>query len=149
VLTFRDGVAALRAKWPGGKRPAYWEPSWFDQGQSATALAILQPVNANDIGAALGAGTNPIEELRGVRNFVCHRGPTSAPKIASSALKVGVQWERPSDIVNASVGGAIVFDTWITEPSRDRRRLLKQASGLVRGSTWSYGSWKEVPAGVA
>ena len=35
------------------------------------------------------------------------------------------------------------------EPSRDRRRLLKQASGLVRGSTWSYGSWKEVPAGVA
>jgi len=36
-----------------------------------------------------------------------------------------------------------------TEPSRDRRRLLKQASGLVRGSTWSYGSWKEVPAGVA
>jgi len=35
------------------------------------------------------------------------------------------------------------------EPSRDRRRLLKQAFGLVRGSTWSYGSWKEVPAGVA
>jgi len=37
----------------------------------------------------------------------------------------------------------------LAEPSRDRRRLLKQASGLVRGSTWSYGSWKEVPAGVA
>ncbi|UTI66142.1 type IV secretory system conjugative DNA transfer family protein [Paraconexibacter antarcticus] len=41
------------------------------------------------------------------------------------------------------------YITDLLEPSRDRRGLLKQAFGLLRGSTWSYGSWKEVPAGVA
>lgn len=114
VMTFSAALGHLRLGWPGGKKPPYWEPRWFDRGDSAKALTILHPVNEQAIGAALGANTNPIEELRGVRNFVCHRGPTSAPRIAAAALALGVQWEQPSDIVNSAGPGAVVFDTWIT-----------------------------------
>lgn len=126
LMKYSDAFACLRRGWPGrSSRPSYWEPRWFDQGDSAKALSILNPANDQEIGAALGAGTNPIQQVRGVRNFICHRGPTSAPEIAAVALALGVQWEQPSDIVNSSVAGAVVFDSWITRFSAVAAAAIK------------------------
>jgi uncharacterized protein YfkK (UPF0435 family) len=128
VQTFADAVTILRSRWTsgGGSKPPWWEPRWFDQRDAIQALKILQPVNGNDINAALGSSANPIEDLRAVRNFVAHRGATSAPRMRAVAQSVGsLGWAQPADVVNTSQAGVVVFDSWVA-------RLSAVATAAVR-----------------
>jgi len=128
VLSVGEALAELRRTWKSGSsvQPPWWEPRWFDTGQSTRALNILRPSNRNEIDAALNSSTNPIEDLRPVRNYVAHRGASTAGDIAAVARRSGLaEWRQPADIINHSRAGAIVFDEWV-------RRFSAVATAAVK-----------------
>jgi hypothetical protein len=100
ALSRAAAMQYVRIKWPKGKKPYHWEPSWFDVGQADMVLDVLQPANALTLKTALGANTNPTEQLRAVRNYCAHRGPISAAKLRHPTRNWGpAQWRRPHDLV--------------------------------------------------
>lgn len=108
-------VAFLRVNWPKSKKPAHWEPSWFDVSQSNAALDLLLPSNAQDLKTALGSTTNPVEELRMLRNFCAHRGPISAGRLHLQTRHWGpTNWNQPHDMVVARgpAGLPSIFEDW-------------------------------------
>jgi hypothetical protein len=83
-------LALARVRQFFGKPQPWWEPRWFDPadaGNAATALAIPNSVRVT---GAFTASTNPIEDVRWVRNFVAHRGPGTAPRCVAVGTKYGV-----------------------------------------------------------
>jgi hypothetical protein len=83
-------LALARVRQFFGSSQLWWEPRWFDPadaGNAATALAIP---NRLQVTGAFTASTNPIEDIRWVRNFVAHRGPGTAPRCIAVGTKYGV-----------------------------------------------------------
>jgi hypothetical protein len=96
----------------------WWEPSWFDPVAASTAAGALAIPNGVTVTAALGASTNPIEEIRWVRNFVAHRGPGTAARCHAIGVKYYVPTPcSPTAIVLQMLPGAQglnrrLFDLW-------------------------------------
>lgn len=123
-----DAVDLLRSRWRGGnsRQPPYWEPSWFDTQQAAKALSLLRPGNTNDINAALGSSANPIDELRPLRNYVAHRGPTSNAALLAWAVDKHLAWHQPLDLLlQPAAGGSTRFEEWCV-------RFLAVAAAAVK-----------------
>lgn len=120
----------LRNNWMGGsgqrsRKPSYWEPNWYDPSHVSTCLMILRLSNPN-IGGAIGLPTNPIQELRPLRNYVAHRGKETRLELekilvdpAASVSRVfGGVWNQPIDIISIQTDptrspNATVFSEWI------------------------------------
>jgi hypothetical protein len=112
-LHHRDAFDYLRSNWGKTRQKAKWEPDWHEVAHSFKAIDLLQPSNANDVKAALGASANPVSEVRPIRNFVAHRGEGSAAKVL--ALHPRGQWRQPRDIVTVVIpgtGGSLRFEEW-------------------------------------
>jgi hypothetical protein len=86
--------------WGKKKQGKLWEPNWYDQGDGARAASLLDPSNRTTITGALGAATNPIEDLRWVRNYCAHRGRQAARGIEKRHGSRSV-WRTPYAIVSA------------------------------------------------
>jgi hypothetical protein len=111
----RAAMRHLRANWPGSrKKPPYWDPKWFDQGEAGKAIGVLQPMNAVDLTAAIGANTNPIQEVRSLRNFVAHRGESSMNVVQVHFPGRHRAWSQPHQLVlhRPGVGGPSLFEDW-------------------------------------
>jgi len=99
----RDARVLIQKKWPGGKKPSYFEPNWYNFDHTSKAIQVLQPNNGNDINTAVGSLNNPIEELRAVRNFAAHRGHISASSLQQVAAVWLPNWRQPSDLLLQAV----------------------------------------------
>lgn len=112
-------LALLRATWPTRKnQPPWWEPRWFDPGDASQSASLLTITNASTVTGAIGATANPIADLRAVRNFVAHRGPTTAPRVQAVAARHGrTAWNQPVDIVTIELatvpaGRELLLEAW-------------------------------------
>lgn len=111
-LRERDARLLLRNSW--GTRPMNkdWEPAWTSVNDALRCIDILKPANASDLKLALGANTNPIGELKPLRNFAAHRGHVSAAKLKALAGTWSAVWQQPSDLALAQTNGLYRFDGW-------------------------------------
>jgi hypothetical protein len=91
---------------------ANWEPAWTSQQDANRAIDLLKLRNANDLKTAIGASTNPITELKPVRNFVAHRGHISASKLELLAKSLGKTWNQPGDLFLDDGFGTFRFGEW-------------------------------------
>ncbi len=123
----RDARVLLQKKWPGGKKPPYFEPSWYSPDHTSRAIQVLQPNNGNDINTAIGSRNNPIEELRAVRNFAAHRGHTSAGALQPLASAWLPSWRQPSDLLLQALTIPGTTESRFTQWSR-RFRLVAAAA---------------------
>jgi hypothetical protein len=115
IMRQRSAMTTLRTNWPvGGTKPHYWEPKWFATKDSGRAVDVLQPTNGLDIKTALGAATNPIEDIRAVRNFIAHRGEPSASELDRKAHAWRPDWRQPADLVLNRPGAGLEtrFEEW-------------------------------------
>jgi hypothetical protein len=130
VLTQRAALSLLRARWAKKAKPAWWEPYWYRTSEAAAAVTILAPRNGGNVMAAIGSSTNPIDDLRAVRNFAVHRLPSTAAEanVINANNKAG-SWRQPCDIISATAQGGLageaLFDSW-------RRRLSVVAAAAVK-----------------
>ncbi|MGE3842703.1 MAG: hypothetical protein AB7I50_14090 [Vicinamibacterales bacterium] len=108
----RDARQLLKSKWSAKGMGKDWEPAWTSRDEAGRAIQILQPLNANDIMTALGASTNPITEVKPLRNFVAHRGHVSADKLEVLAGSWSVTWRQPSDLCLRDGTGLYRFEQW-------------------------------------
>lgn len=87
-------------------------------------------MNRQEIDAAINSTTNPIEELRAVRNFVAHRGESSAHEIAAVARAFGVPgWRQPADMLNRRG----VVERWCSTTGYDVLRGRNSCREVSRG----------------
>ena len=119
LKTQKMALDYLRENWPNRReQPAWWEPKWFDETDAGRAATVLRISNETGVMAAIASTTNPIDEVRVVRNFASHRLPHTAQEAASVATGLGVlAWQQPADIVGhtfvSSDGNReTVFSTW-------------------------------------
>lgn len=107
-------LSALRASFVGRQRkPAHWEPKWFDPIEAIDAARRLSVSNLATISAALGVSPSPLEELRAIRNFFAHRGEL-AGKNAHATIGL-VNTREMHDYLNGRLlGGAYRYELWIT-----------------------------------
>lgn len=128
-ITQRDSLTWLRARWQekGKKKPFYWNPNWFTTKDSDRAVDLLQPTNGQDLKTALGAAANPIEDIRVLRNFIAHRGESSAGKLYPLAQGWRPGWRQPADLVfhRPIPGVETRFEEWC-------RRLRLVAGAAVK-----------------
>lgn len=111
-LLERDARQLIKTKWTAKGMGKDWEPAWTSRDDAGRALQILQPLNSNDIMTALGASTNPIAEVKPLRNFVAHRGHVSARKLDVLAGSWGATWRQPSDLCLRDGAGIYRFEQW-------------------------------------
>lgn len=104
----------LRANWPRGRKPVYWEPNWYSVTDVNHVVDVLQMSNGDDIKTAIGASTNPIEEVRPIRNFCAHRGAGTAGRLGSASRSWGPPtWRRPEDLIlHRPLGLESQFEAW-------------------------------------
>jgi hypothetical protein len=125
TLLQRSAMVLLRAGWPRGRRPFYWEPSWFDQNHANIAIDLLDPSNGADLKTALNANTNPIEDVRPTRNFAAHRSERSATRFGPKAQSWLPGWQQPHQVVRQRLAGETLFEEWC-------RRFLAVANAAVQ-----------------
>jgi hypothetical protein len=129
VFWQRDAFAYLRANWGKVQQKPSWEPDWHEVGNANKAIDVLGPRNANDLKAAFGAGSNPITDVRPVRNFIAHRGENTGARVQAVAAHYHIpDWRQPRDIVNLVIpgtGGTVLFDEWC-------RRFVATATAAVQ-----------------
>lgn len=112
-LTQRQSRTLLASSWSSRRgMGSDWEPAWTSQQEANRAIDILGPQNGNDLKTAIGASTNPIAELKPVRNFAAHRGPVSSAKMEAISRVWGKPWCQPSDLFLDDGVGLFRFDEW-------------------------------------
>ena len=114
VVRLSDALNHLRSSWSSPK-PGWWEPRWHLQRDATQVARLLDPPNRAVIIGAIGASTNPNEQLRRVRNFVAHRGPSTSDGADGVAVACGaVNWRQPRDIIRIPIAGTgeVLFDQW-------------------------------------
>lgn len=95
----------------GQNKPSkHFEPTWFDTAHFDYATKILNITNTNMVLAILDP-SNPIDDVRFVRNFVAHRGKKSAERLNTVILKYSIeQWRQPCDIVYFPIAGTYALN---------------------------------------
>lgn len=111
-LAEAESLQILQATWGKKRKGPLWEPHWYDQQESARAVRLLDLQNATIITGGLGAITNPIEELRCVRNFAAHRGRQAARSI-EMVHGPRRHWRRLSRIVESPRASGTQLHQWV------------------------------------
>jgi hypothetical protein len=94
------------------------EPTWYDQGAISDMTQELQLANAQQIitavtssSVSLGPGfvaSNPIEEIRVIRNFIAHKGSSSLAR--ARRYMTGHVTGHTHDL---QLGGVSRFRQWV------------------------------------
>jgi hypothetical protein len=105
-LRLRTSIFVVQKDWTKTGKQAGWEPNWYSVEHAGRAITILGTSNGAEMMAAIGSSTNPIDDVRPIRNFAAHRLPATAraaDAVAQNRL-AGRKWRQPRDIVTSDTG---------------------------------------------
>lgn len=96
-------------------------PNWSIPAEAIGAVKKLRLSNSGQINAVLGSTPWPLEDLRLIRNFVCHRSTSSATRLRSKILTCSPISSELTDCVFVFHRGVPLYQYWI-----DQMRLISE-----------------------
>jgi len=92
-------------------------PRWHGWGDSTQCIHAAQQIgiaNFSQVSMGLGLTPSPVDDLRKVRNFFAHRNIGTAQIAQQVAQSVGVQVQRPIELIKwVQSPGITVFEYWV------------------------------------